>query len=113
MDNQSLQEQVKILRDQVDFLLRERTVDKAMIQSLSLKLDKDDFSDTWVINKKVIFKSMLKFGLSTSKMGFFGAEPVVQQTQVTTPSGGATVDSQARTSIGQIKTILTNLGLTT
>lgn len=49
---------------------------------------------------------------SDQKLGFFGKTPVAQQTTVTTPSGGGTQDAQARSSIGEIKTILTNLGLT-
>lgn len=51
------------------------------------------------------------------KIGFFGKTPVVQQTPNTTPSGGGTgssdaIDISARTAIGQIKTALQNLGLT-
>ena len=54
----------------------------------------------------------VKIGYSTSKLSFFGANPVVKQSAINTPSGGATVDNESRTAIGQIKTALTNLGLT-
>jgi hypothetical protein len=52
-------------------------------------------------------------GGTGDKLGFFGHIAVVQQTTATTPSGGATQDAESRTAIGQIKTALTNLGLTT
>ena len=46
------------------------------------------------------------------KLGFFGHAPVAQQAAITAPSGGGTVDSQARTAIGTIITTLQTLGLT-
>lgn len=54
---------------------------------------------------------------ATQKIGFYGATPVVRQTANTAPSGGGSSDSDAvdvtaRTAIGQIRTILNNLGLT-
>lgn len=49
---------------------------------------------------------------STQKMGFYGVTPVVQASAITSPSGGATVDSQARTAIDAIRTALTNIGIT-
>lgn len=113
MDNKSLQERVTELEKIVEGLTRDKTVDNAAIKLLSAKQNKDNFSDTMIFVKKVFFKSMVKLGVSTSKIGFFGAEPAIQQTQITTPSGGGTVDSQARSSIVEIKTALTNLGLTT
>jgi hypothetical protein len=33
------------------------------------------------------------------KIGFYGVEPVIQQDTISNPSGGATIDSQARTAI--------------
>lgn len=54
-----------------------------------------------------------KIGTNTSqKLGFFNKSPVVQQATVTAPTGGGTVDTEARSSINEIKAILTALGLT-
>ena len=46
------------------------------------------------------------------KIGFFGKTPIVQQSAITAPSGGGSVDSQSRTAIGLIITALQNFGLT-
>lgn len=53
----------------------------------------------------------------TQKLAFYGSEPIMQPNAPTTPSGGGTsasdaVDISARVAIGQIKTALHNLGLT-
>ena len=55
----------------------------------------------------------LKIGTATAqKLGFFNKTPIVQVSAITSPSGGVTIDSQARTAIDAIRTALTNLGLT-
>ena len=46
------------------------------------------------------------------KIGFFGKAPVVQQGAISSPSGGATVDTQARSAINSIISVLQTLGLT-
>lgn len=54
-----------------------------------------------------------KVGTGTNqKLGFFNATPVVQQSAVTSPTGGVVVDTESRASIDQIKAILAALGLT-
>ena len=54
-----------------------------------------------------------KIGTGTNqKLGFFNATPVVQQSAVTSPTGGVVVDTESRASIDQIRAILTALGLT-
>lgn len=53
-----------------------------------------------------------KIATTTSqKLGFFNATPVVQQTNVANPAGGATIDAEARTAIDAILTRLEALGL--
>lgn len=60
---------------------------------------------------KIYFKNIVVFDRE-GKVGFFGAEPVKKQSAITSPSGGGTVDTQARTAIDSIRTVLTTLGLT-
>jgi len=47
-----------------------------------------------------------------STIGFFGTTPTTQQSSIADPSGGATIDSQARTAINSILDVLDNFGLT-
>lgn len=47
---------------------------------------------------------------TTQKLGFFNATPVVQQSHVADPSGGATQDAEARTAINSILSTLETLG---
>lgn len=60
---------------------------------------------------KIYFKNQVQFD-AQGQVGFFGANPVKKQAAITAPSGGATVDSQARTAISTIITTLQTLGLT-
>ncbi|MCP3684630.1 MAG: hypothetical protein GY861_18340 [bacterium] len=91
------------------------------VQYLMDMESKDNFSDLKIFRKKVEFKNDVTFANDMSfggevtfedKVGFYGTTPVAQQSSVTTPSGGATIDTQARSSIGEIKIILDNYGLT-
>jgi hypothetical protein len=91
------------------------------ISDLEVLLHKDSYSNLEIFRKQVEFKGDLSFGImldattspkKSTNIGFFGKAPVSVQTVPTTPSGGATQDGQARTTIGQIITILNNLGIT-
>lgn len=57
-----------------------------------------------------------KFGTETTqKIGFFNKTPIVQPSAISAPSGGSVadaIDSSARSKINDIRTALTNLGLT-
>lgn len=49
---------------------------------------------------------------SDQKLGFHGATPTIRQAAITPPSGGATIDSQARTAIAAVITALQTKGIT-
>lgn len=54
-----------------------------------------------------------KFGTATTqKIGFFGATPVGQQSAISAPAGGATVDAEARTAINSLRALVQTLGFT-
>ena len=48
---------------------------------------------------------------SNDQIGFFGVTPVVQRSTVSDPSGGSTIDAEARTAINAIIDALQDLGL--
>lgn len=50
---------------------------------------------------------------ATSKIGFFGATPVVQQTVTALTTTSSTVASSVSVAVTEIQTALNNLGLTT
>ena len=66
--------------------------------------NKNNFSNSFIFERPVTFKKAVR-GLDLST--FF-----VQQPAITPPSGGGTIDSQARTAIGTIITTLQTLLLT-
>ena len=49
---------------------------------------------------------------TTQKLGFWGKTPIVQRTAILNPSGGSTVDTQARSTIANIINFFTTIGLT-
>lgn len=52
-----------------------------------------------------------KIGTATDqKISFHNADPVIQASHISNPSGGATTDTQARTAIDAILVILENKG---
>ena len=67
--------------------------------------------DTW--NISVSGNIGTKIGTATNqKIGFWNAAPVAQQAHIADPSGGATVDAEARTAINSINALCATLGLT-
>ncbi|MDO8518475.1 MAG: hypothetical protein Q7S26_04275 [bacterium] len=42
----------------------------------------------------------------------YGITPVIQANAITAPTGGGTIDAEARTAINSIRTALTNFGIT-
>ncbi len=54
----------------------------------------------------------INVGATTGKVGFYNTTPVVKAGGISNPSGGATVDSEARTAINTILTAIRNIGIT-
>ena len=85
-------------------------------------IDKVVHSNPVYFNGKLFFKEGLvielgantgtKLGSTGNKLGFLGATPIVRAGAITAPTGGATIDAEARTAINSIRTVLTNFGLT-
>lgn len=83
-----------------------------------------DFPDKKVYYKKLVadggldlLSDSIVIGKSTGTIGLFGGPAVVRQGAITSPSGGGAsstdaIDISARTAIGQIKTALQNIRLT-
>lgn len=53
-----------------------------------------------------------KIGASDQKLGLWGATPVIQQSKINDPSGGITVDTNARAAINDILDVLEAIGIT-
>jgi hypothetical protein len=94
---------------------------KNEIDILKRRLDAYEHSDRFIMSKT--FQLMdgrniqlgkgtgTKIGTeATQKIGFFGVSPVAQQGHISAPSGGVTVDGQARGAINAALTALAALG---
>jgi len=102
MDNLT-EEQVRgIIRDELSFFLkRDKYVFDKHIQILDGR------------NIQISASTGLKIGTeSTQKIGFLGSSPVSQQSKISDPTGGLTVDSQSRSTINGIIDILERFGFT-
>jgi hypothetical protein len=89
-----------------------------MVLTLKGRLDAYEFTDRFMFSKTVQMADgrNIQLGRTTGtkigtaadqKIGFFGHAPVAQQSHISAPSSGTTVDSQAR---GAITSTLTALG---
>lgn len=54
----------------------------------------------------------LSLGISSSKVGFYGATPVARQAAISPASGGTVIDIQARSVEGTIISRLQTIGIT-
>lgn len=80
-------------------------------------------SDKYYFGKHITLADGLNLSLSTGtgtrigtatgqKLGFFNVAPVIQRSAISSPAGGVTVDSQARTAIDSLRQAFIDLGLT-
>ena len=76
-------------------------------------IDRTEFNNPVVFNNNIVIgKNGTKFGTSTNdKISFYNKAPIIQPATISDPSGGATVDSQARTAINTLIDRLQELGL--
>lgn len=93
------------------------------IENMLVEWNKLNLSDRYIFAKTVQLQDgrNFQFGQSTGtklgtsatqKIGFFGNTPVVKQPAITPPTGGTTVDSQARAAIDLLITTIQTFGLT-
>ena len=91
------------------------------IDELKSIIFKNSFSNLYVFDTPVRFRRDIildgadgtKIGTATSnKISVYGVTPIIQQSAITAPTGGVTIDSQSRTAIGTIITVLKNFGIT-
>ena len=92
---------------------------KQDLKNLQELFFKGDFPDRKVFYKKLVAEGGLdltgtpmSLGKSGGTVGLYGATPVSRATAISSPSGGATVDSQASTAIDSIRTAIKNIGIT-
>lgn len=96
-------EQIKnIVREELGTLIKS---DRFTFQRLIQLLDG--------VNIQISSGTGTKIGTATGqKIAFHGVTPVIQASAISAPSGGTTVDVEARTAINSIRTALTNKGIT-
>lgn len=98
MENENPQEQIDQLRNE--------------LSELKTLIFMGEFSDTKVFEKKVQFNNNVSIGKALTKIGVYGVTSVVQASAISAPSGGATVDAEARTAINSLRTAIKNFGIT-
>ena len=92
-----------------------------LVLQLKGRLDDYERTDRFIFKKTLQFLDgrNMQFGTtngtkigtaSNQKVGFFGVAPVAQQSHISAPSGGVTVDGQARGAITSTLTALAALG---
>lgn len=87
---------------------------------------KDNFTNEQTFRKKIIITEGLSLkdttmetgqtgliiGESTERVAFFGVTPIPRQGAISSPTGGTTIDSEARSAIDSIRNVLTLFGFT-
>ena len=66
-----------------------------------------------VLSVAVVLECIRMESIATAAgLGFYGVAAVARAAAISAPTGGATVDAEARTAINSIRTALTNIGVT-
>ena len=102
-------------------------MDREEIKNLIKEIIKEELSEIKAIDKFLFKKNIqifdnrhiqtgrtngTKIGTATDqKISFYGTTPVSQQSAISDPSGGVTIDSNCRSTVNDIIDVLENLGL--
>lgn len=83
------------------------------LADLKAEFYKNNFPQQQVFIKDALFKGTSSF-TSLNPTSTFGltVTPVARQSAISAPTGGATIDTEARTAINSIRTVLTLFGFT-
>ena len=112
-DYEQLKQEVKELRAIVNYMI---TIDKYQFKkNVEFRNPVLFQRDLTLSDLNLILSTVTgtKIGTSASqKIGVLGATPIIQQPAISAPSGGATVDSQARTAITSLINLVHNFGFT-
>lgn len=105
------------LQEQIDD--QQAQIEKLIDDNESLQKDYNELKDLFYrfvqIDRYEFEKDVLISGVITStspKIGFFSKTPAAQQAAIASPTGGGTIDTQARTAIDAIRNVLINFGFT-
>lgn len=74
-------------------------------------VNKYNFPSQQIIDKDLVVRGNFST-ISGGKIGLYGKTPIAQQSGISDPSGGATIDSQSRAAIQSILLVLRNIGIT-
>lgn len=103
MDNLQLQNRIDILeRELKDF---------KSIYFMDNFQDKQYIKKTQIFKKNISTGTGISFGETGEKVSFTGATPIIRQSVITKPTGGTTIDTQARTAINSLIDLIKNFGL--
>jgi len=83
------------------------------LRELKVEYYKNNFPQQQTFVKDVLFQGTSTFASLNPTTSFgLGVTPATRQANILNPSGGATVDAEARTAIASILTVLDNFGFT-
>lgn len=112
-DYEQLKQEVKELREILNYIIvMDKYQFKKNVEFRNPVLFQKDLT---ISDLNLILSTITGTKIGTSplhKVGFLGATPIIQQTAISAPSGGATVDSQARTAITSLINLVHNFGFT-